>query len=115
MTNRELLRTPNENLSELDRQTKFLLQKEMTAVPCPVCKKPLDALTAAGIDIDQYDATRTKDQYRCPDCQAELELVVPFVAFGPGWHWQPRHEWLTAMLDKARLYGREHPTTKESP
>jgi hypothetical protein len=107
MTNRELLQTPNEQLSQLQRQKKYVLQKEMTPVPCPVCKKPLDAITAAGIDIDQYDATKSKDQYRCPDCQAELELVVPFIAFGPGWHWQIRHEWLTAMLAKAWAYDRD--------
>ena len=72
-------------------------------------RTPLDALTAAGVDIDAYDFGQTRHDYRCPHCQAQLDLVVPFIAFGPGWHWQLKHEWLTAMLAKAWAYDRERP------
>jgi hypothetical protein len=107
MTNRELLKTPKERLSSLDRQKQHTLQIELTPVPCPVCRTPLDAVTASGIDVDEYDFGKTNREYRCPHCKAELELVVPVIALGPGWHWQIRHEWLTAMLAKAWAYDGE--------
>jgi hypothetical protein len=52
MTNRELLKTPEQLLSELDRQRLFLLRTEGTPVPCPACKRPVTAFDAAGIDLD---------------------------------------------------------------
>src|SRR5262245_14105108 len=109
MTNRELLNTPKEKLSALDRQKQHTLRLELTPVPCPVCRTALDALTAAGIDVEQYDFGKSKYDYRCPHCQAELELFVPFIAFGLGWHWQINPGWLTEMLAKAWAYDRERP------
>jgi hypothetical protein len=109
MTNFELMKTPREQLSALDRQKQYVLLKELTPVPCPVCKEPLNALSAAGIDVDQFDFGRTKYEYRCRHCQAELELVIPVITVGgPGWQWQIKHEWLTAMLAKAWAYDRDN-------
>jgi hypothetical protein len=111
MTNRDLLNTPRHHLSPRDRQRQHVLRVETTPVPCPVCRQPLDALTAAGIDVDQYDFGKSRHKYRCPHCRAELELVVPVISLGgPGWHWQIQHQWLSAVLEKARAHDREHPT-----
>jgi len=60
------------------------------------------ALAAAGVDVDAFDFGQTKHSYRCQHCRAELERVVPLLATGPGWRWLIRHEWLAAMLEKAR-------------
>jgi len=87
MTNREMLRAPGEALSAVDRQRPFVLTAELTPVPCPACRAAVDAITAAGLDIDQFDFGRTRPTYRCPRCAAALERVVPFVAVGPGWFW----------------------------
>jgi hypothetical protein len=108
MTNRELLRAPRERLSTLDRQRQQVLQVESCPVPCPACEAPVDAVTASGRDIDEYPFGREPPTYRCPHCAAVLDRVTPLVAFGPGWHWQLNHEWLTERLRRARLYDREH-------
>ena len=73
MTNREILQTPRELLNEVDRQRLFLLRVEGTPVPCPACKRPVNAFEAAGIDLDDYDFGHTQHEYRCPGCAAELE------------------------------------------
>jgi hypothetical protein len=107
LTNRELLTIPKEHLGALDRQRQHILTIELTPMPCPACQKPVDSLTAAGIDIDAYKFGEEKLAYHCPHCHAQLEHVVPFIAIGPGWHWQLKHEWLTEMLAKAWTYDRD--------
>ncbi len=109
MTNRELLRAPPEKLSPLDRQRRHVLAVESSPVPCPACKTPVDAIAAAGLDIEQYTFGPATPAYRCPHCGAVLDRVTPLVAFGPGWHWGLNHPWLAERLSKARLYDAEHP------
>lgn len=109
MTNRELLRTPKERLGPVNRQRQHVLRAELSPMPCPACLRPLDALTAAGTDIDSYRFGAETSIYRCPDCGAVLERVVPFFAIGLGWHWQLNHPWLAERLRRARLYDGEHP------
>jgi hypothetical protein len=106
MTNRELLKTSKEFLNAVDRQRPFVLQVELTALPCPACQKPVDTLAGSGVDIDEYDFGNTKREFRCPHCHAELEVVVPFFAAGPGWHWKLKDSWLQDQLHKAREYDR---------
>ena len=108
MTNRELLRAPPDTLSPPDRQRRHVLAVEMTAVPCPACKAPLDAVTAAGSDVDRYAFGCEAPSYSCPQCGAVLDRVTPVVAFGPGWHWQLNHDWLADRLRKATLYDHQH-------
>ena len=115
MTNRELLAAPADALGPLDRQRQFLLRTELTPMPCPACQRPVDALAAAGVDVDAYDFGATPRAYRCPGCGAALELVVPFVAVGPGWHWQLDPAWLADRLEKARAYDAACPGGKETP
>jgi hypothetical protein len=93
VTNRELLRTPRERLGPADRQRRFLLEVEGARLPCPACAGLVDALTAAGVDIDAYDFGRAALAYRCPGCGAELEQAAP--AFPGGrhlWQWEIRRE-----------------------
>src|SRR5262245_63750081 len=105
MTNRELLMTPKEQLSQAERQKQYVLRVELTPVSCPACRQPVDALAASGTDIDEYDFGSTKKEYHCPHCGAGLEQVVPFISTGgPGWHWLLSHDWLAERLHRARLY-----------
>lgn len=104
MTNREILNAPKETLSSLERQRQFLLRVNLTAMPCPACHTPLDALTAADVDVDDYDFGVTQLDYHCPSCHAELEHVVPFFAVGPGWFWKLKDSWLQEQLQKAKAY-----------
>ena len=109
MTNRELLRAPPHALSPLDRQRRHVLAVESTPVPCPACTVPVDAVTAAGLDVDQYAFGCKSPDYRCPHCRAVLDRVTPLVAFGPGWHWELNRSWLADRLRRADLYDAEHP------
>ncbi|MFO0881287.1 MAG: hypothetical protein U0840_28610 [Gemmataceae bacterium] len=108
MTNRELLNAPKERLGPVDRQRQHILRGELAPMPCPACLRPLDALTAAGGDIDSYRFSADTPVYHCPDCGAVLDRVVPIFAIGPGWHWQLNHSWLADRLRKARLYDEQH-------
>jgi hypothetical protein len=109
VTNRELLRAPPDRLSPLDKQRRHVLAVESAPVPCPACRTPVDVITAAGIDVDQYTFDARAREYRCPHCGAVLDRVTPLVALGPGWLWQLNTEWLTGRLEKARRYDQEHP------
>ena len=110
MTNRDLLRAPPNTLSPLDRQRRHVLAVESSPVPCPACRTPVDAITAAGLDLDQYTFDARTPGYRCPHCGAVLDRVTPLVAFGPGWHWELNRPWLADRLRRAGLYDAEHPT-----
>lgn len=108
MTNREILQTPRQLLGTVDRQRLFLLWVKSTPVPCPACKRPVNAFEAAGIDLDDYDFGNTKYQYRCPGCGAELEQVVPFLAAGGSlWHWHLKDSWLQDRLRKATAFDQQ--------
>src|SRR5437016_5471003 len=104
MTNRELLNTPRSLLSEVDKQRLFLLRVEGAVMPCPSCKKPINAFDASGIRLDDYNFGKTEHPYRCPTCGAELEQVVPAFSIGPLWHWQLKEAWLQRQLAKAREF-----------
>jgi hypothetical protein len=77
VTNRDQLRTPRERLRPADRQRRFLLEVAGTRLPCPACGALVDALAAAGVDVDAYDFGRAALTYRCPGCGAELEQAAP--------------------------------------
>lgn len=108
MTNREILKTPNHLLAEVDRQRLFLLRVESTPVPCPACKRPVNAFEAAGIDLDAYDFGNTHYKFRCPGCGAHLEQIVPFLAAGGAlWHWHLKDSWLQDRLRKATAFDQQ--------
>jgi hypothetical protein len=109
VTNRELLRAPPEKLSQPDRQRRRALAVESAPVPCPVCATSVDAITAAGLDVDQYSFGARTPTYRCPHCGAVLDRVTPLVALGPGWHWALNRPWLAGRLRRAERYDAEHP------
>ena len=116
MTNQELLQAPEQVLGEVDRQRLYLLRVEGTPALCPACRRPLNAFEAAGIDLDSYDFGVTKYDYRCPDCGAELEQVVPFLAGGgPLWYWQFQFSWLQDRLRKARAFDQRSRPGPDSP
>jgi hypothetical protein len=116
MTNREVLQTPEQLLSELDRQRLFLLRTEGTPLPCPACKRPVNAFDAAGIDLDAYDFGTTTYAYRCPACGARLEQVVPlFPGGGTLWHWHLQDAWLQEQLRKAKAFDQQSLSGHENP
>ncbi len=111
MTSRELLRAPPPHaLSPLDRRRQHVPAVESSPVPCPACRTPVDAITAAGLDLDEYTLGVTTPEYRCPHCGAVLDRVTPPVAFGPGWHWELNRPRLAGRLRRADLYDAGHPT-----
>ena len=114
MTNRELLKAKKETLGSTDRQRQHVLQIEMVQLPCPACQNGVNALQAAGVDVDEYDFGAKQREYHCPHCQAELELVVPFIAVGPGWHWILKQSWLQEQLRKAKEFDNLHPQEDKS-
>lgn len=115
MTNREILQTPKEMLREVDRQRQFLLRVESTPVPCPACKKPVNAFEAAGITLDDYDFGNTQYEYRCPACGAELEQIVPFIAAGGALrHWHLKDSWLQERLHQAQEFDHQKEKDAES-
>jgi len=77
MTNREILKTPKDVLVEVDRQRLFLLRVESTPVPCPACKKPVNAFEAAGIDLDDYDFGHTKVRCSPRACKRSWQGAIP--------------------------------------
>jgi uncharacterized protein (UPF0212 family) len=108
MTNRQLLHTPEQLLTELDRQRLFLLRVDGTPMPCPACKKPVNLFEAAGIDLDQYDFGNTSYSCCCPGCGAKLEQVISFIAGGGAlWHWELQNAWLQDQLQKAKAFDRQ--------
>lgn len=110
MTNRELLTAPKQSLSVPERQRQFLLRTVLSPMPCPACLKPIDALAAAGIDLDEFDFGATELHYACPHCSASLSKTSPQFGTTPGWYWQLDAVWLADRLEKARAYERERPT-----
>ena len=82
VTNRELLQADGKTLSEVDRQRQYLLRVELMPVACPACLTTVDAISAAGIGIDDYRFGEVKHTYRCPHCQAEVPVVQDWVNGG---------------------------------
>ena len=91
MTSRELPRAPPDTLSPPDRR-RHALAVESCPVACPASRTPVDAITAAGRELDEYTFGPTTPTYRCPHCGAVLDRVTPPVAFGPSRHRVLNHE-----------------------
>lgn len=104
MTNRALLRVPEQVLGKLDRQRLFLLLVEGTPIRCPACKTPVNVFDAAGIDLDAYDFGATPYAYCCPGCGAALTQVLPLFPGLHSWHWELKGEWLQEQLRKAKAF-----------
>ncbi len=90
MTNSEILKTPDELLTEIQRQEKFLLRVAAQPMPCPVCHGAVNQFVAAGLSVDEFQpGYSSRHTFRCPSCQVELIAVVPF--FGPPYLWRVKH------------------------
>jgi hypothetical protein len=105
MTNRELLNLPALALDSIDQQRRYLLRLEGVPMPCPACRQPVNVFDAARINVDAYDFGVTRYDFRCPGCSAELEQIIPLVAFGRClWHWELKNSWLQEQFRKARAF-----------
>ncbi len=120
MTNRQILQTPREVLGSLGKQRQLVLQLALIESPCPSCQRVLNLFQASGLDIDQYDCDGLDPPYRCPDCRAVLEQVVPFPASGPPWFWQlkpaePRSLRADSHPEPRSLRADSHPLCDNEP
>ena len=112
MTNKQLLTTPKDPLSDADcvrQHTLLLASLEQT---CPVCQFHVNVFAAAGIDIDDYDFGKTTYLFVCPRCQTRLDYVVPIIGVGSPWHWRLEPIWLREQLDNAKAWENQQ---KEEP
>jgi hypothetical protein len=90
LTNSQILETPDNLLTAIQKQHKFLLVRDIQQCPCPNCGTPQSFVeTAAGGNINDYNAgNRESGPYPCINCGRGLTYVVPLVyVAGPGWHW----------------------------
>lgn len=86
---KKLLETPDEKLTNIERQKKFTLAVAMTPMPCPMCFERVSIVEAAD-DTLEIGGDDYNGEYICPSCATELAKVVPFFLQPgtPGWHWQ---------------------------
>ena len=87
-----LLETPDEKLSNDERQKKFSLAVAMTPMSCPMCFAKVSLVDAAD-DTFEVGGGGYNGKYICPQCETELAKLVPFflVPGTPGWHWQRKY------------------------
>ncbi|UQA57121.1 hypothetical protein [Polyangium aurulentum] len=87
-TVREFLAKPEDTLTGIERQIRFILLAGLTQVPCPMCFEPVNLYEAG--DDTQAVGKVYEGKYICPHCDTELGRAVPlFMQPGtPGWHWQ---------------------------
>ncbi|UQA61415.1 hypothetical protein [Polyangium aurulentum] len=100
---KKLLETPDEKLTNVERDKKFALAIATTPMPCPMCFVKMSVIDAADDTLEvgggDYNGT-----YVCPNCETELAKVVPFfmVPGTPGWHWQRKHPVPGKKMDNDR-------------
>ncbi len=110
MSTQEPPGTPSDppGLDESLRQE--LMHQERTAVPCPACREPVDAVTASGCAGATCLLDGERPAFTCPRCGARLERVFPSKQdTSPPWHWQLNHDWLADRLHRAALYDSQDP------
>ncbi|NUQ73381.1 MAG: hypothetical protein HUU21_07485 [Polyangiaceae bacterium] len=89
---KKLLNTPDEKLTNIERDKKFILAMVMTPMPCPMCFAKVSVVEAAD-DTLEIGGDDYNSKYICPSCETELAKVVPFFLQPgtPGWHWQRKY------------------------
>jgi len=104
---KKLLVTPDEKLSNIEREKKVLLAVQMSPMPCPMCFEKVSVVDAAD-DALQIGGDGYQGQYVCPNCDTELAKVVPFfmVPGTPGWHWQRKYP-ILGKARRTRLFSRQ--------
>ena len=88
---RKLLATPDEALTNTEREKKHVLALHATPMPCPMCFEKINVYDAADETCAVGDTYNGR--YVCTNCDTELAKVVPFfmVPGTPGWHWQRKY------------------------
>jgi hypothetical protein len=109
VTNSELLtgNHPAEMLTEIQRQTHYVLRAAVMRNPCPVCLTPSNLFEASGLDPDAYPiGSGVEPDYHCPRCHCKLRQTVPFFPQGQGgWFWRidpAEAERIAALLAERR-------------
>lgn len=88
---RKLLATPDDVLTNVERQKKYVGALHATPMPCPMCFEPVSLYDAG--DDTQAVGEVYEGMYTCPNCDTELAKITPFFMQPgtPGWHWQRKH------------------------
>lgn len=79
-TNEKLLTYPNEILTELEKQRRYILRIAMTPIGCGRCGGMHSQVEASGRTLETFDSKEIKDEdYICPDTGDSIRWVVPFI------------------------------------
>ena len=94
-----------EQLTNLENQELYILNRNCYGMPCPVCDRRVSKFEGALFGDDS-----TSPDHQCPHCSIELRFCVPFIVQpgSPGWHWRisdAGQERLQALLLNADTAG----------
>src|SRR5438046_761309 len=77
-------------MTNIEHQIESIRKIHAEAQPCPRCGEGISAWRAAdngrGFNPANYDGYNDPKNYRCPKCNARLNLQVPFI--GPTYQWE---------------------------
>jgi hypothetical protein len=92
----------HENPGAAQRQEAFLARLQLTPVPCPACKFPLNVLVAQATYAELYEqlpeVVRKDQHHACPRCGARVIYRVPLVGPAYAWELNLTDEQLAAIL-----------------
>ncbi len=87
MKNSEILSALPQTLTNIERQTRFILGIAQERRECPACQQPCSQIEASGLSVDDYPAGKSHEAtFHCPHCKRQLTYVVPFM--GPSYLWR---------------------------
>lgn len=80
----ELLQANKHNLTNTEKQQRYILEVHLMQSSCPVCHTKQNVFEAA--DGSKEVGEMYDGEYRCIGCGVELEHIVPLMSTRP-WHW----------------------------
>jgi hypothetical protein len=88
---KKLLATPEDRLTNAEREKRYILALHATPMPCPMCFEKFNVYDAA--DETCAVGEDYTGRYICTNCDTELAKGVPFfmVPGTPGWLWQRKY------------------------
>jgi hypothetical protein len=74
---KKLLETPDEKLTNAERDKKFMLAIATTPMPCPMCFAKVSVIDAADNTL-AVGSGAYHGKYVCPNCETELAKIMTF-------------------------------------
>ena len=92
LTNKQILESRGEFLTQLQRQYQFIMRQEVQPRPCPNCGTDQNVPDAAGMPFAEFDFSNPHygRNFRCIQCKRKLTFVLP--VSGGVWHWVAEFE-----------------------